>query len=161
MEKKTAFIGHRQIFDRNLRERLYNAVEQEIENGCKCFTMGTHGDFDKEALSVCRELRQKYKDIKIEVVITSFAQIKPIVDHDEIFGDEVYKPYGDVETTMYEIEETHFKKKITESNKQMIDTCDTLICYVDENYKYASGALTAYKYAKKKGLRIVNLYVKN
>ena len=42
----------------------------------KCFTMGTHGDFDKEALSVCRDLRRKYKDIKIEVVITSFAQIK-------------------------------------------------------------------------------------
>ena len=75
MEKKTAFIGHRHIFDRNLRERLYNAVKQEIENGCKCFTMGTHGDFDKEALSVCRELKQKHKDIKIEVVITSFAQI--------------------------------------------------------------------------------------
>ena len=118
--------------------------------------MGTHGDFDKEALNVCRELRKKYKDIKIEVVITSFTQIKPF--YDNIFGKEIYKPYDDVETVMYEIEEIYFKNKITKSNKQMIDSCDTLICYVDENYYRSSGALTAYKYAKKKGLQIVNLF---
>lgn len=158
MSNKVAFIGHRQIFDTTLRERLHNAIEEEIKNGCKSFTMGTHGDFDSEALYLCRELRKTYKDIKIEVAITSFAQIKPIIDHDDVFGDEIYKPYGDVETTMFEIEETHYKRKITESNERMIDNCDTLICYVNTDYKYASGAKTAYKYAKKKGLRIVNLY---
>lgn len=155
---KVAFIGHRQIFDSLLKNRLFIAVENEIKNGCKTFIMGTHGDFDKMALGVCRELRQIYKDIKIEVVITSFAQIKPIVEHDVFYGDETFTPYSDVETIMFNIEETHFKQKITESNKQMIDSCDTLICYVDENYKYTSGALTTYKYAKKKVLTIVNLY---
>ncbi len=158
MGNKVAFIGHRHIFDKTLRDKLYKAAEQKIKNGCECFTMGTRGDFDKEALSVCRELRKIYKDIKIEVVITSFAQLKPIIDHDEIFGDEKHIPYEDVQTTMYEIEETHFKRKITESNNQMINNCDTLICYVDTNYKYASGAKTAYNYAKKKGIRIVNLF---
>ena len=39
----------------------------------------------------------------------------------------------------------------------MIDTCDALICYVDEK-AYRSGAKTAMRYAKRKGLRIINLY---
>ncbi len=39
----------------------------------------------------------------------------------------------------------------------MIDTCDTLICYVDEK-KSKSGAKTAMKYAQKIGLKIINLW---
>ena len=39
----------------------------------------------------------------------------------------------------------------------MIDGCDTLICYVDPK-RYRSGAKTAMNYAKRKGLKIINLY---
>lgn len=158
MNKKTCFIGHRNVFKYNeIRESLYNRVEQEIKKGCKFFTMSTHGEFDEMALSVCRELRNIYKDIEIEVVITSFKEIEPIIDHDPIFGDEKYIPYSDVKTTMYDIEEEHYKRKIVVSNQQMIDNCDTLICYVNPTKTYG-GAILAYKYAKKKGLQIVNLY---
>ena len=58
---------------------------------------------------------------------------------------------------MYNVEKEHFKRKITESNKQMIDESDTLICYVNSTRTYG-GAKTAYKYARKKGLAIVNLF---
>ncbi len=158
MENKVAFIGHRQIFDESLKSRLYSAVEQQIKNGCKNFIVGTHGEFDKTALDVLRSLRKIYRDIKIEVVITSLAKIKPVIDHDEKYGDEVYAPYADVETIMFDIEEKHFKQRITLSNKHMIDCSTALICYVDTAYKYSSGAKTIYKYAKKKGLTIVNLF---
>lgn len=157
-KRKVCFIGHRNVFKYNeIRESLYSVVEQEIKKGCKFFTMGTHGEFDKLALSVCRELRNIYKDIEIEVVITSFKTIEPIIDHDPIFGDEKYIPYSDVKTTMYNIEEEHYKRKIIISNQQMIDNCDTLICYVNPIKTYG-GAILAYNYAKKKGLQIANLY---
>ena len=39
----------------------------------------------------------------------------------------------------------------------MIDGCDTLICYVDPK-RYRSGAKNAMNYAKRKGLKIVNLF---
>ena len=58
---------------------------------------------------------------------------------------------------MYEIEDIHPKRQITESNKQMIDECDTLICYVDPK-SYKSGAKTAMNYAKRKGKKIINTY---
>ena len=158
MDKKICFIGHRNVYKYGeIEKRLYNLIEEKIIDGYKCFTMGTRGEFDKLALSVCRQLRNFYKFIKIEVVITSFKTIESKIEHDEIFGDEKFMPYNDVQTVMYEIEEVHLKKQIIVSNQQMIDTCDTLICYVDTN-RYVSGAKIAMKYALKKGLNIINLF---
>ena len=158
MDKKICFIGHRNVYKYGeIEKRLYNLIEEKIIDGYKCFTMGTHGEFDKLALSVCRQLRNFYKFIKIEVVITSFKTIESKIEHDEIFGDEKFMPYNDVQTVMYEIEEVHFKKQIIVSNQQMIDTCEILICYVDTN-RYVSGAKIAMKYALKKGLNIINLF---
>ena len=156
-QKRICFIGHRNIDYISAKEKLKEVVKNEIENGCKFFTMGTHGNFDVLALSVCRELRYTHRDIEIEVVITSLNKIKTIVEYDEYYGYEKYTPYSDVKTVMYDIEEEHFKRQITVSNQKMIDTCDTLIAYVDEKRPY-SGAKTALNYAKKKGLKIKNIY---
>ena len=147
---KTAFIGHRQIFAKDIDERLLKAIEAEIQNGCRSFTMGTHGQFDTLSLWVCRQLRNRYSDLKIEVVLTSLHAIEKNEEWDCI-------PYSDVKTVMYEIEDTHFKRQITLSNKLMIDACDSLICNVDEK-AYHSGAKTAFNYAKKRGLKIINLW---
>lgn len=114
--------------------------------------MGTHGEFDKLALAACRRLRRQYKDIEIKVVLTSLHIIEKNEKCDTI-------PYSDVKTVIYEIEEAHYKRQITLSNRMMIDTCDTLICYVDSN-SFRSGAKTAMLYAEKKGLNIINLYRK-
>ena len=143
------FIGHRKIFAKDIEARLIAAIQTEIERGCTTFTMGTHGEFDALALSTCRKLRRTH-DFEIEVVITSLNTIK----NDSEFADA---PYDDVKTVMFDIESAHFKQRITLSNRQMIDGCDTLICYVDERV-YRSGAKTAMRYAKKKGLKIINLY---
>ena len=155
--KKTCFIGHRNIIaDENITKRLYETIKAEIEKGCTKFTMGTHGNFDKISLSVCKQLRQQFKNVEIEVVITSLNLIKKKITTD-IFGTTVFTPYEDVKTVMYNIEEEHFKNRITSSNKQMIDTCQTMICYVDTK-KTSSGAKRAFNYAKRKGLEVINLY---
>lgn len=96
------------------------------------------------------ETAKKYNDLEIEVVLTGLHAIDKNENYD-------YVPYSDVKTVMYEIEDAHFKQQITLSNRQMIDTCDTLICYVNEK-KYRSGAKTALRYAAKRGLKIINLF---
>ena len=88
----------------------------------------------------------------IEVVITSLNAIKKDSELD-------ISPYADIKTVMYYIEDAHYKQRITLSNRQMIDDCDTLICYVNTS-EYRSGAKTALRYAEKCGLKIVNLYRK-
>ena len=145
---KTCLIGHRTIIA-DISERIEKAVVREMMNGCMTFMVGTHGDFDGLALAVCRHLRRTFSDINIEVVITSRNALKKIKGEDS--------QYDDVKTVMYDVEKVHYKQRITVSNRQMIDECDTLICYVNEN-SYQSGAKSAMKYAKKKGLKIVNLY---
>ena len=124
---RTAFIGHRKVFAKDIAERLAAAIRNEIEGGCRVFTMGTHGEFDVLALSVCRSLRTHY-DLEIEVVITSLNTIKK-------GSESAAAPYADVKTVMFEIEDTHFKRRITLSNLRMIDGCDTLICYVNPSGK--------------------------
>lgn len=158
MGRRTTFIGHRDVYihDTKLKDRLLNAIREEINNGCLDFVMGAHGNFDSMALSACRNLRTEFKNLEIEVVITSLNQINPEIEVDQ-FGTTKYIPYSDVKTSMYEIEEEYFKKRIISSNKQMIDTCDTIICYVNPNKNYG-GARIALKYAQKKGLKIINLY---
>ena len=147
---KTAFIGHRQIYAKDIAQRLTNAVQIEIRNGCTAFTMGTHGEFDRLALNICRQLRCTNKELEIEVVITTLNAIKKDGEHDII-------PYGDVKTVIFDIENVHYKRRITLSNRRMIDACDTVICYVDP-LEYKSGAKTALRYAEKRGLKIINLY---
>lgn len=147
---KTAFIGHRQIFAKTLPQRLNEAIKAEIGNGCLSFTMGTHGEFDSLALYTCQKLRNDYPNLQIEIVLTSLHTIQKIDRWDS-------SPYSDVNTIMFEIELAHYKRQITLSNEKMIDACDTLICYVNEK-AYRSGAKKAMHYAKRKGLRIINLY---
>ncbi len=146
---KTAFIGHRRIFAKTLPQRLIKAIEAEIKSGCLSFTMGVHGEFDSLALRACRKLRKDYPQLQIEVVLTDMRAVNN--------SGEGNFPYSDVNTVMYYIEEAHYKRRITYSNRMMIDACDALICYVDEK-AFRSGAKTAMRYAVRKGLRIINLY---
>lgn len=151
MVSKTTFIGHRYILDKNIKNKLYNEIKKSIDSGCKFFTMGLHGEFDRMALNICRNLKKIYKEIKIEVVITSLNQINLYL------ATDYNKTNNDIDTIMYDIEEEHFKRRIISSNRQMIDSCQLLICYVDVRRNYG-GAILAYKYAKKKGLQIINLF---
>ena len=156
MSKKVCFIGHREIRLIDISEKLKEAIENEIINGYRHFIMGSHGNFDNFCLNACRKLRKKYPDIEIEVILTSRKQLETFYI-DKESGIETYSPYKDVKTFLYEIDDVYFKRQITESNQKMINECDTLICYVNKKKTY-SGAKYAYNYAKRKGLRIVNLY---
>ena len=150
MGNRTAFIGHRNVYYSIIKERLQTAIEQQIADGCKSFVMGIHGEFDEMALSACRFARSIHSDIQIEVVLTSYHTIQKKDEFD-------FVPYQDVDTIMYDIEDEHFKMQITVSNRKMIDECDTLICYVDKK-RSPSGAKTAMNYAKRKGVKIINLF---
>ncbi|HAJ77963.1 MAG TPA: hypothetical protein DCO89_02735 [Clostridiales bacterium] len=155
MSKHVCFIGHRDFVNENTE--LKDAIEKEILSGASCFTIGTHGKFDEYALYYCKELSKKYNDIEINVVITSLNQIKKQILYNDEWGIEYFTPYKDVKTIMYNIEEEHFKKRIIESNKKMIDNNDTLICYINPNKK-SGGACATLKYAIKKNIKIINIY---
>ena len=152
MGKRVAFAGHRTIIyqSERVRERLKKAIYEQINGGCRFFTMGHHGEFDFTSLDICRQARKIHPDIEIEVVLTSYHAINKNKDAE-------YLPYQDVSTVMFDIEDEYFKRQITLSNRKMIDGCDTLICYVDKK-RSPSGAKRAMNYAKRKGLEIINVF---
>ena len=149
MSNKVTFIGHRILLQSNIQQLLKSAIENEIQSGCKNFIVGSHGEFDKTVLDILLTLKNTYPEIKIEVVITNY--------NPKIQDEIIIKENPKYETVMFEIEDLHPKQRITASNKQMIDSCDSLICYVQPN-AWKSGAKTTMNYAKKKGLKIINLY---
>ena len=154
MAKTIALFGHRRLWGKDIRERLTNVIKTEIEKYDEVnFLIGNHGDFDSLTLSVCRELRKSYPQIKITVVFTS---LHIMVKHkDELFTTlDLYK---DVQTMMYEIEEEHYKNQIVVSNRRMVDDSDLIICYVDMN-EYRSGAKRAIKYAIKQNKPVINIF---
>lgn len=151
--KIIGFIGHRMICC-DLIQSVRLAIEEQILMGNKTFILGNHGEFDEMVLKVLREMRKKYNDINVQVVITSFSQLLRRGGNSE--KEELYK-YE--ETIMFEVEDVHFKRRISTSNKFMIDKLDILICYVDES-RTRSGAKAALKYAVDKGVEIINLYFK-
>lgn len=151
MSNKVTFIGHRILLQSNIQQLLKSAIENEIQSGCKNFIVGSHGEFDKTVLDILLTLKIIYPEIKIKVVITNY--------NPKIQDEVIIKENQKYETVMFEIEDLHPKQRITASNKQMIDSCDTLICYVRPN-AWKSGAKTALNYAQKKGLKIINLYTK-
>lgn len=73
---KCCFIGHRNVYKDIVRDNLKKVIEDEIKNGCMHFIVGSHGNFDRMVLSVCKELKKIYQNIIIEVVITSLNSIK-------------------------------------------------------------------------------------
>ena len=150
MERKTAFIGHGEYFERAIDDALRKKIRELIASGCKNFIMGTHGRFDEMALYYCRQERVAHKDLKIEVVISNFNLLQKRDEYGVLL-------YDDVEPITYEIERVHYKNRIKFCNKKMIDECDTLICYVDEN-RIISNAVYFLKYARSKGKKIINVY---
>lgn len=143
------FLGHRFVYG-NIEKELDEVIEKLINEGYDKFLTGTHGAFDSLAINACRRAKVRHPNIKIEVIITSYHTI----EKDKDFG---FAPYRYVETVMYEIEDVYFKKQITVSNKKMIDDSETLVCYVNEK-RTAGGAIKGFKYAKKNGKEIINLY---
>ena len=154
MTKRTAFIGHRHLVYGSIKNKLIDIIKNEIDNECNKFIMGTHGNFDITALEICRFIRSNYKQIEIKVVLTSLNTVKK-----DIYNS-TYTPYNDVNTFMFDIENEYYKRQIIVSNKKMIDISDTLICYVNPK-SINSGAKLIYNYAKRKGLKIINLFNEN
>ena len=132
MNKKIAFAGHSnfRISYEEMRNRIYDAIKEQIKKGYFSFIVGTYGNFDKQALLCCRNLRKEFANLTIEVVLTSLNQIKPKITYSK-WGSGKFVPYDDVATVFYDIEDTYFKKRIIKSNQYMIDDCDLLISYIN------------------------------
>ncbi len=147
---RITFIGHRYIEENyDLEDKIYKIVKEKLANEEYVeLYVGHSGEFDTLAASAVKRA-QKSLEISNSSLILTLPYIMKDIELYERFYDDVIIP----------IPKTHPKSAITKRNCWMVDNCDLLIAYVLPERR--GGALTALKYAKKKGIKIINLSLSN
>ena len=134
------FFGHRDCPD-SVKPELLAAIENLItEKHVKTFYVGNHGNFDRLAASLLRDLAILRPDIKCYVVL-AYLPTKAYNDsYESIF------PEG--------IEDVPKRFAIDFRNHWMIEKSDYVITHVNRNF---GGAAKAKNYAEKHGRVVINI----
>lgn len=137
-DKVVCFAGHRFDWQNiGIEELLRQKIIELIEKGYNVFYDGGKGYFDQLSANIVIGLKKKYPHIKIYKILTYYH-------HD----NEKYRLSKNYDGSILpEIEEFHYKTKITKRNEWIVDNSDILVCHVYETFK--SGAFNTVKYAKK------------
>lgn len=144
------FAGHREVYKSNISEKLDSAIEKVLAlDNSVCFLVSGMGDFDGLCSGAVRKARRLHpeKRISLELVLPYLTQeLNANKDYYEQFYDNVVVPI--------ELAGVHYKSAITKRNRWMVEQSSIIIAFV---YRDFGGAFTTLKYAKKKGLQVINL----
>lgn len=143
-DKAVAFAGHRYEWHCiGIENKLPEVLEDLINKGYTIFYDGHHGAFDEKCAHAVLQLKHKYPHIKLIRILTYYHHDKEKYDLPSYYDGSIFP----------EIEELHYKQKITKRNEWIIDHCDILVCHIEETYK--SGAYRTLKYAQKQNKPII------
>ena len=121
-EKICCFCGHRDC-DSLMREQIKEKITNLIENqDIITFYSGGMGNFDMLCGSVVRELKHKYKNIRLCLIAPYMAKK---LNTDKEYYAEMYD-----EIIIPDLGDVHYKRAITERNKWMVNCSDVVLCYV-------------------------------
>lgn len=121
MENKVCFLfGHATTPPEAIDKVKAVAQRHYEEFGIRTFIVGNRGNFDSYAATAIKALKQKYSDITL-LLLLAYHPAERSVDLTEGFDNAFYPP----------IENVPRQYAIARANKYMVDTADSLICYVD------------------------------
>lgn len=117
---KSCFLfGHRDA-PYALQTYIQEAVERHYQQyGVRQFYVGNHGVFDSMAASAVRAAKKVHSDMELNLLIAYHPAQRPIALPDG-FDSTFYPP----------LEGTPRRYAIVKANRYMVDTSDTIICYV-------------------------------
>ena len=134
------FFGHRDCPD-SVKHKLLAAIENLIaEKHVTSFYVGNHGNFDRLAASLLRDLAALHPDIKYYVVLAYLPTKAYSESYESIF------PEG--------IEDVPKRFAIDFRNRWMIDKSDYVITYVTRSF---GGAAKSKNYAEKHGKHMIEV----
>ena len=148
MEKICCFAGHSKIFgEEEIYKRLLETIEGLIINEkYREFWVGNYGAFDRTSARAVRELKKKYPEIHLTLVIPYLtAEINK-------YKEDYYKDFNSIITATIP-ENTPPKAHIIKCNQFMVERAECLVCFVEHSW---GGAAKTLEYAQKKDLKIIN-----
>lgn len=128
-------------------ELIEAAAERHyLEYGIRTFVVGNRGYFDSYAATAISHLKQRYKDISLLLLLAYHPAERPVYLSPG-FDNSLYPPLENVPRPY----------AIVRANQYMVDTADTMICYV----KHPGNTRNLIEYAqrrqKKDGVIIENV----
>ncbi|MBR1444619.1 MAG: DUF1273 family protein [Firmicutes bacterium] len=152
-EGACCFTGHRKLKKDKLsevKEDLRKILEALIENGYTDFLAGGALGFDTVAASEVLDLKNKYPNIKLILVLPCCNQADGWRKKDV----EVYENIKDRCDKVIYVSQNYESDCMRKRNYYLVDHSSTCVCYYTNP---RSGTGMTVKYAKQKGLQIINL----
>ena len=151
--KSCCFTGHREIPKRDRKKiytALYNSIEQKIRDGVLYFGVGGAIGFDSMAETAVLELREKYPDIKLILVLPCPDQDKYWSESDRAFLRDVISRADKVTYTSPAYTGGCMHKR----NRHLVNSSAHCICYLT---KEDGGTAYTVRYANENGLDVINI----
>lgn len=152
-EKTVCFTGHRKIpLERteDISQRLKNTLIQLIGSGYMYFCAGGALGFDTLAAQTVLNLRKKYEQVKLILVLPCHSQVERWSNKDKQIYEEIKESADKV---IYTSEE-YTKGCMHKRNRHLVDNSSVCVCYLIRDI---GGTAYTVNYAQKKGLEIVNI----
>lgn len=146
---KVAFIGHRTVDNKKgVKRKVAEVVERLIiKENADFFFFGSNSEFDDICYDVVTKLKKQYPDVCRVDFLESAKFVRKSYD-------ETYFP-----SQVHGAGVASYIRR----NEAMIDFCDVLVVYYNEDYSpktnTKSGTKIAINYARKENKRIINVFL--
>ncbi len=147
------FTGHRAIPSRyyaKTMRKLRKEIIRLIEQGVACFGAGGALGFDTMAAQTVLELKNKYPQIKLILVLPCKTQTCGWTETNKAIYESIKASCNKYVYTSEEYTRGCMHKR----NRHLVDNSDYCICYLAESF---GGTAYTVDYAKQMGLTIINL----
>jgi len=147
MDNKVCFMFGHATTPHSAAEVIEAAAERHyLEHGIRTFVVGNRGYFDSYAATAIAHLKKRYMDISLLLLLAYHPAERPVYLSPG-FDNSLYPPLKNVPRPY----------AIVRANQYMVDTADTMICYV----KHPGNTRNLIEYAqrrqKKDGVIIENV----
>ena len=147
------FTGHRNLPPSKINEiqiQLESVLSELIENGFRFFGAGGALGFDTLAAQTVLNLKKKHPHIKLILV-------RPCQNQDKMWPQTDKKIYSDIKSKADKIVYTsneYYSGCMQKRNRHLVNNSSVCVCYLN---KQSGGTAYTVDYAKKNGLKIINI----
>ena len=148
------FTGHREIAKRHAKRlplKLERGLEYLYGQGVRVFRAGGALGFDTLAALSVIEFRKTHSDVKLHLMLPCRDQEKYWGFRSKIIYKQIIRKSDEVEY----VADKYTRSCMFERNRRMVDGAHVCMAYYDGGN---GGTAYTYSYAKKKGIKVMNLY---
>ena len=154
-EKTCCFTGHREILESEgtVKARLMGILEELIYQGYRYFGAGGARGFDSLAARTVLELKERYRDIHLILVLPFHNQYEAETGWSMAEIEEYHRLKEEASKVVH-LQKNYSKGCYYRRNEHLIDHSSVCVAY---QYKNTGGTAYTTNYAKKVGVQLIYL----